>query len=81
MTGQIEQLVKMANQIALNFSDWGDEALVVVKTGEHLERFWTPAMLQQLLAYRQTGGDKLSPQVCRALAALEEQLETGDPIP
>ena len=74
MTGQIAQLVKMANQIALNFSDWGDEALVVVKTGEHLERFWTPAMLQQLLTYRQDGGDRLSPLVCRALAVLEEQL-------
>ena len=74
MTGQIEQLVKMANQIALNFGDWGNEALVVGKTGEHLKHFWTPAMLQQLLAYRQTGGDRLSPVVCRALAVLEEQL-------
>jgi formate dehydrogenase subunit delta len=72
MTGQIKHLVKMANQIALNFGDWGDEELVVAKTGEHLKKFWTPAMLQQLLAYRQTGGDKLSPLVCRALAALEE---------
>ncbi len=81
MTGQIEHLVKMANQIALNFGDWGDEELVVAKIGEHLGKFWTPAMLQQLLAYRKTGGDSLSPVVCRALTALEEQLETGDPIP
>lgn len=81
MTGQIEHLVKMANQIALNFDDWGDQQLVVAKTGEHLQKFWTPAMLRQLLAYRRTGEDRLSPVVCKALAVVEEQLETGDPGP
>jgi len=69
---QIEQLVKMANQIALNFAAWGDEALVAQKTGEHLLKFWTPAMNRQLLEHWRAGGEDLSPAVSRVLAGIAQ---------
>ena len=66
---QIEHLVKMANQIALNMAPWGDEEAVAEKIGEHIAKFWTPAMRRQLLDYHCAGGDGLAPVVTRALTA------------
>ena len=77
---QIEQLVKMANQIALNMAAWGDEQVVAHMTGEHLQKFWTPAMCRQLVDYRQSGGDGLSPVVEIVLASMDEAVgDRGQP--
>lgn len=64
MSGQqIEHLVKMANQIALNFGEQRNLTVAAQKTAEHLKKFWTPAMRQQLSNYAQEGGGELSPAV------------------
>lgn len=64
MSGQqIDHLVKMANQIALNFGEQRNLNEAARKTAEHLKKFWTPAMRQQLSTYAQEGGDALSPAV------------------
>ena len=71
MTGQqIARLVRMANQIARNMGAAGDEKAVAAGVGEHLGKFWTPAMLQQLLSYHRDGGTDLLPAVQCALDAL-----------
>ena len=70
--GQINHLVKMANQIALNMAAWGDEEAVAALTGEHIEKFWTRAMREQLLDFWRAGGEDLCPVVCRALASMDE---------
>ena len=70
--GQIDQLVKMANQIARNLAAWGDEVEVAAKTGEHIEKFWTRAMRQQLMDFWHAGGEGLSPAVCRVLASSDQ---------
>ncbi len=71
MTGQqIANLVRMANQIARNMVATGDEKAVAAGIGEHLRKFWTPAMLQQLLHYHHDGGGELLPAVQCALNAL-----------
>jgi formate dehydrogenase subunit delta len=70
--GQINHLVKMANQIALNLAAWGDEEAVAVKTGEHIEKFWTRAMREQLLDFWRADGEDLCPVVCRVLASMDE---------
>lgn len=45
MSGTRESVVRMANQIALNFAVHGaDEA--VAKTAEHITLFWDPRMKQ-----------------------------------
>ena len=64
MSGQeINHLVKMANQIALNFGEQRNLTEAARKTAEHLKKFWTPAMRQQLATYAEEGGEALSPAV------------------
>ena len=73
---QIDHLVKMANQIALNMAAWGDEDDVARMTGEHMKKFWTPAMLAQLLDYGRDGGDELSPVVSKVVVSMGEVLQS-----
>jgi formate dehydrogenase subunit delta len=68
---QIDQLVKMANQIALNLGADRDELMAATRVGEHIVRFWTPAMREQLLEFWRKGGDGIAPAVVRFLETLE----------
>ncbi len=72
---QIEQLVKMANQIALNLGAGHDET-AVDRTAEHISRFWTAAMCRQLTQYWREGG-QVAPVVAASLAALEQAESKG----
>ena len=73
MTGrQIEHLVRMANQIALNLGAECDVEAAVRGTREHLSRFWTSAMREQLLAHWRGSGEGLHPAVAAVMAAMEE---------
>lgn len=65
---EIEQLVKMANQISDNFS-FHDDA--VERLIDHLQRFWAPSMRQMLVEYHQAGGGGLKPPVVAAVHRLE----------
>lgn len=67
---EIDQLVKMANQIADNFS-FHDDA--VDRIADHLERFWAPSMLNKLTAHDRSGPAGVKPAVREAL----KRLETG----
>jgi formate dehydrogenase subunit delta len=53
----IEHLVKMANQIADNFSFHDD---TVERTVDHLRRFWAPSMRSKLVDFEAAGGDGLN---------------------
>jgi len=66
---EVEQLVKMANQIAENFS-FHDDA--VERLTDHLQRFWAPSMRKQIIAFQQEGGDGLKPDVIAAIRQLQE---------
>jgi formate dehydrogenase subunit delta len=68
MTQEVEQLVKMVNQIADNFS-FHDDA--VDRITDHLLRFWAPSMQKKLLDFIQTGGAELRPAAGEALKRLE----------
>ena len=58
MSGQqIDHLVKMANQIALNFGERRNLSEAAHKTAEHLKKFWTPDMRQQLATYAEEDGE------------------------
>jgi formate dehydrogenase subunit delta len=67
---ELEQLVKMANQIADNFS-FHDDA--VERLTDHLQRFWAPSMRKQLIAFHQGGGSGLKPDVIAAIRQLQEK--------
>lgn len=64
---QIEQLVKMANQIAVNFGQERDLTEASRRTSEHMEKFWTRAMREQLASYASSGGEGISPAVAMLL--------------
>lgn len=68
---EIQQLIRMANQIALNIGAGTEPGVAASKTAEHLRKFWTPAMREQLQDYCQAGGDGLEPVVSQALLNTE----------
>ena len=41
---KLDRLVKMVNQIALNMSANGTDAMVADQVAEHLQKFWSPPM-------------------------------------
>ena len=61
---EIEHLVKMANQIADNFSFHEDGE---GRIRDHLQRFWAPSMRAKLAEYEATDGAGLKAEVRRAL--------------
>jgi len=65
---EVEQLVKMANQIAENFSFHED---AIDRLTDHLQRFWAPSMRKSLSAYQKGGGSGLKPVVVAAIQRLE----------
>lgn len=65
---EVDQLVKMANQIAENFSFHDDAE---ARLSEHLQRFWAPSMLQALQEYRTADGAGIKPAVHSALEKLD----------
>ena len=67
MSGQLPQLVKMANQIAANMGAVASEDAAAQRTAEHICKFWTPTMIQLLQAHLRAGGQDCSPLVHQAL--------------
>ncbi len=65
---EIDQLVKMANQIADNFAFHED---AVDRLAVHLQRFWAPSMRKKLLELLEAGGDGLKPDVIAAVKRLQ----------
>lgn len=69
MTGkQIDHLVKMANQIAINLGAQRDPDEAARLIGEHLGKFWTGDMRRQLARHAQAHAEQLSGAVLKALA-------------
>jgi formate dehydrogenase subunit delta len=67
---ELDRLIRMANQIALNLGGRGEAELVAEKIADHLARFWTPAMREQLAGYHRDGGAELAPAVQHALTLI-----------
>ena len=75
--GQINRLVRMAEQIALNLGAGHDDGTAMAKTADHIRRFWTPAMRRQLQDFRREGG-QVSAVVAAALAKLAAAEDEGN---
>lgn len=65
---QVQQLVRMANQIALNLAAEGDAA--AGRAADHICRFWTPAMRRLLVEHGQECAGELPPPVREVVAVL-----------
>ena len=69
---KIDKLVRMANQIGDFFEPMGEEA-ATRGVANHLERFWTPKMIGEIVGYLDSGQAGLNPAAARAVAALERK--------
>jgi formate dehydrogenase subunit delta len=64
-----EQMVHMANQIALFFAPYPKEEAVAGVT-DHLQKFWEPRMRKQIIAYVAAGGAGLHDLALEAVKRL-----------
>ncbi len=64
---ELQTLVKMANQIAANFS-FHDNA--VEQTLDHINRFWAPSLRQQMIQHVAAGGEGLDDLALQATQRL-----------
>ena len=71
MSAQISHLVKMANQIALNFGEQRNPEKAAQQTAAHIQKFWTRDMREHLAGHVAGGAEEVSPVVLSALAATE----------
>jgi formate dehydrogenase subunit delta len=68
----IQNLIKMANQIGDFFGAWPDQDQARAEVAGHLRRFWDPRMRRQLCDHvRATGGTGLTKIVIAAVAELD----------
>jgi formate dehydrogenase subunit delta len=67
------KLVRMANQIADNFS-YGDRDKAVAGVLDHLVRFWTPDMKRAIIEQHQGGDIGLNDIAAAAIEALAEKI-------
>ncbi len=64
-----DRLVRMANQIAINFQVRG-EAVAIAETAEHIKKFWDPRMRAGINDHIAAGGEGLNPIALAALKSL-----------
>jgi formate dehydrogenase subunit delta len=67
---QIKHLVKMANQIAQNLASAGDDEEVAKQASEHINKFWTPLMKQQITSHLNDDGEGLTPVASKVIVKL-----------
>ncbi len=68
-----EKLARMANQIAANFDTGADQAKAVAGVVDHLRRFWTPAMLDEITAAHRSDKVTLNEVAAKAVEELAEE--------
>jgi formate dehydrogenase subunit delta len=78
----IENLVKMANDIAVFFEAEPERPAAIHAIADHIKKFWDPRMRQAILKHNREGGFGLSELARLAVHHLDEEnhamLECGD---
>ena len=65
-----ENMIHMANQIALFFAGYPKEEAVASVT-DHLKKFWEPRMRRQIIEYVASGGEGLHELVRESVKRLQ----------
>lgn len=73
----VEQLVKMANQIGSFYRSDPDEVAATGAIANHVRSFWHPKMRKQIFLHLDEGGAGLVPLVERALLKLQAEDRQG----
>ncbi|AXS83673.1 MULTISPECIES: formate dehydrogenase subunit delta [Marinobacter] len=72
---QLQNLIKMINQISINNLHHGDEDQAAEVVATHIKKFWARSMKQQIIAYAESDGLELSPVSRLAVKRLAEPQE------
>lgn len=73
----IQNLVKMANQIGQFFQSYPNHQEAVNEVASHIRRFWEPRMRNAIIDHLNRGGDTgLLPLVIEALQHMQEREAT-----
>ncbi|HEU4617308.1 MAG TPA: formate dehydrogenase subunit delta [Gammaproteobacteria bacterium] len=72
-----KKLVRMANQIAANLDYGQDRAALVQSVADHLRRYWTPDMKQEIVAQQRAGSAELNEAAGMAVAKLAEDQQNA----
>ena len=64
---QLQSLIKMANQIADNNTHTGTSDDVASLVTNHIQKFWSRGMKQQIIEYQSNGGESLNPIASKAV--------------
>jgi formate dehydrogenase subunit delta len=73
-SAKIDKLVRMANQIGDFFQVMPEEE-ATQGVATHLERFWTPKMIRELVTLDRAGLSGLNPTAASGVAALKRKTE------
>ena len=74
---QAEKLVRMANDIAANLEYGPDRAKAVAEVADHLRRFWSPLMREEIVNHDDRGQVKLSEVAKQAVAQLAQEQQSA----
>jgi len=67
------KLVRMANQIAANFDYGPDQAKAVAGVVDHMRRFWSPMMLEELVEHQAKGDGGLTAVAQMAVTQIAQE--------
>lgn len=68
---QLNNLIKMLDQIIANNLHYGDDKQVAAVASDHLQKFWARSMKQIIIAYANDNPTELSAVARLAIAELE----------
>lgn len=68
---QLDNLVRMLDQILANNRHHGEEDRVTEVAADHLKKFWARSMKQQIIDYAHSHPDSLSPLARATVEKLE----------
>jgi formate dehydrogenase subunit delta len=74
---QAEKLVRMANQIAANFDYGPDKSKAVAGVVDHIRRFWSPMMREEIIGYGDDGAIKLTEISKQAVEELAKEKDAS----
>ena len=69
---QLQNLIKMINQISMNNLHHGEEHQAAEVVATHIKKFWARSMKQQIINYAESDGLELSPVSRLAVKRLAE---------
>ncbi len=72
---EVEHLIKMINQIADNVAIGESDDMTADKLVAHIKRFWARSMIEMIIKYAGSDGEKLQPVAKKAISLLATEAQ------